>query len=45
MKTKEMKRAYEKPSMKVYHLQHKCQILAGSSGDGYLPGMPDPEDI
>ena len=25
------KKEYEKPSMKVYELQHKCQILAGSS--------------
>lgn len=37
------KKQYEKPSMKVYVLQHKCQILAGSSGDvpnsdPYTPG-------
>ena len=25
------KREYEKPSMQVIELQHKCQILAGSS--------------
>jgi hypothetical protein len=25
------KKEYEKPSMQVIELQHKCQILAGSS--------------
>ena len=26
----ESKKAYEKPSMSVIELQHKCQLLAGS---------------
>ena len=31
MKTNDtMKRTYEKPAMKVYELQHRQQILAGS---------------
>ena len=37
------KRKYEKPSMKVYELQHRTQLLAGSGPDGgkfdpYQPG-------
>ena len=41
MKTNEMKRRYEKPSMKVYPLQHRLQILCGSGEGpefGYVPG-------
>ena len=26
------KKKYEKPSIQVFKLQHKCQILAGSNG-------------
>jgi hypothetical protein len=33
------KKIYEKPSMKVYQLQSKAQILAGS-GDSYPPDAP-----
>ena len=39
------KKEYEKPSMKVYELQQRAQLLAGSNGDGTLPGMGDPEDL
>lgn len=39
MKTNDtMKRHYEKPAMKVYELQHRQQILAGS------PTMPIDDD-
>ena len=27
------KRAYTKPTMRVYELQHQCHVLAGSNGD------------
>lgn len=30
MNTNKTRRRYEKPSMKVYELQQRCQILAGS---------------
>ena len=38
-KTINMKRAYEKPSMKVYELKQKSMLLAGSNPDywGYTP--------
>ena len=39
------KKLYEKPSMKVYELQQRAQLLAGSNGDGTLQGMEDPEDL
>lgn len=34
-----MKRKYEKPSMKVYELQHRQMILCGSCGNGYPGGL------
>ena len=39
-----MKKQYEKPSMKVYELKGRSQILAGSPGPydhdfGYMPGV------
>ena len=40
-----MKKPYEKPSMQVFDLKQQPQLLAGSSGDGTLPGMGDPEDL
>ena len=39
------KKPYEKPSMQVFELKQQPQILAGSNGDGTLPGMEDPEDL
>ena len=27
-----MKKQYQKPTMKVVHMQHRCQILSGSPG-------------
>ena len=40
------KREYEKPSMQVFELKQQQQLLAGSSGNGYLlPPMGDPEDL
>lgn len=34
------KKIYEKPSMKVYQLQSKAQILAGSGDPIPPPGVP-----
>ena len=31
------KRAYEKPSMRVIELQHKCQLLTGSDPTRNVP--------
>lgn len=41
-----MKRKYEKPSMKVYQLQHRTMILCGSGYDDevYAPGIGIWED-
>ena len=39
------KRKYEKPSQRVIELQQRTMLLAGSNGDGTLPGMGDPEDL
>lgn len=46
------KRAYTKPTMRVYELQHRTMILAGSGGvgatnsiDGWIDGGSDNEDI
>lgn len=41
-----MKKQYEKPSMKVYELKRRSQILAGSPDPynqdfGYMPGGND----
>jgi hypothetical protein len=41
-----MKKQYEKPSMKVYELKGRSQILAGSPDPydrdfGYMPGVND----
>ena len=36
------KRAYEKPSMEVYELEHRAQILTGSSVP-VDPSNPSPE--
>ena len=38
-----MKKRYEKPSMKVYELPHRTQLLAASDPDfwGYAPGIGD----
>lgn len=43
MKPLSVKRKYTKPSMKVYELQSRQQLLVGS-GTGINP-MDDPEDI
>jgi hypothetical protein len=45
MTTINEKRKYEKPSMKVFELKKQPALLVGSSGDGNLPGMGEPEDI
>ena len=34
-----MKKEYMKPTMRVFELQHRSQILAGSGGDP-TPGVP-----
>ena len=39
------KRKYEKPSMQVFELQSRQQLLVGSSGDGNLNPMGDPYDL
>ena len=39
------KKKYEKPSMKVFELQQRTMLLAGSGGDGGLDPMGDPEDL
>ena len=39
------KQFYEKPSMKVFELKQQPQLLAGSTGSGYLDPMSDPEDL
>lgn len=37
-----MKRRYEKPAMRVYELQHRTMILAGSNPEWYnQPGNGD----
>lgn len=42
---KKKKLTYQKPSMEVYELKQEPKLLVGSSGDGNLPGMGDPENI
>lgn len=37
------KKDYEKPTMQVIELQHKCQILAGSAKSGRLDNPDDYE--
>jgi hypothetical protein len=39
IKTKQMKKLYEKPSMRVFDLKQKPSLLAGSGGgtDNYTP--------
>ena len=37
-----MKKKYEKPSMKVYELQQRAQLLA-QSGDQWLNHIPEAE--
>jgi hypothetical protein len=39
-----MKKPYEKPAMQVFELKQQPQLLAGSSGNGtspYIPQTPD----
>ena len=35
------KKIYEKPTMKVVLLQHKCQLLTGSGDERGIPGYDD----
>ncbi len=39
------KKEYEKPSMRVFPLRQKPQLLAGSNGTGGLNPMGDPYDL
>ena len=41
----EIKKKYEKPSLKVFKLQLQPQLLAGSDPSANLPGMEQPEEI
>lgn len=38
IKTKQMKKLYEKPSMRVFDLKHKPSLLAGSATVGATVG-------
>ena len=44
-KARELRRKYEKPSMKVVLLKQQPQLLAGSNGTGGLDPMGNPEDL
>ena len=39
------KRIYQKPSMKVVLLRRQPQLLAGSTGDGGINPMGEPENL
>lgn len=40
-----LKRIYQKPSMKVVLLEQQPQLLAGSTGDGGINPMGEPENL
>ena len=44
-KARELRRKYEKPSMKVVLLKQRSMLLAGSNGTGGLDPMGNPEDL